>query len=121
MQLDSKEDIIKIVRIGRNLGYPACCIKEFVVGMDWRSPNSPKPVIGWEDTGFLPCSSCAKKEYEIVSELIASRRLVSTPFPISAKDRLATRPEYEIEVSLIADDCIKELRKYCDERDGKPG
>lgn len=71
--------------LGRQLGYPECCIDFFAVravalhlGVMIQLP----PTFKLAGTGFVPCPHCnaTKSEDELRAE-IAARRTVSEPFP----------------------------------------
>lgn len=68
------------VQFGLLFGFPKCCIKSFMSGMNY----STRPDLHntyWDGTGFCPCVDCSKRPVsEVVSE-IQKNRILETPFP----------------------------------------
>ena len=72
---------------GKNLGYPQCCIDEFVATYDnfedlsYDDGRSQRKLFG---SGFVPCVKCheTKTEQELVDEINANRTFLS-PFPMN--------------------------------------
>lgn len=54
--------------LGTLLGYPQCCISDFI---ERELPPTPKP---WFGTGYRPCASCLEKDpAQLVAEINARR------------------------------------------------
>lgn len=73
-----KIDIEYTKERGKHLGYPSCCIEDFIRLWDvW-----PKPKRKLDGTGYRPCAEC--NENFTVSQLvenIQAKRECPTPFP----------------------------------------
>lgn len=82
-----------VVDIGLFLGYPACCVLDFVVHFKTRRfvDISGRKLSG---TGFVPCPACnaAKSEAQLRDE-IRINRISSTPFPDHQMD-FESDPEF---------------------------
>jgi hypothetical protein len=64
------------------LGYPPCCIHQFVIGdyTQWRDEWRHKK-LPLSNSGYIPCCSCAARSEEDLTQAIAKRRIFSIPFP----------------------------------------
>lgn len=64
---------------GIMLGYPPCCIAAFLTvapgDRDYEIPAA------YENTGFIPCKSCAQADPQHVLSFIAANRRWHEPFP----------------------------------------
>jgi hypothetical protein len=91
-------------RVGKYLGYPKCCIEDFVKRGDkgWKAATKEqKKVINRKRTGFIPCHQCAirviMKETTILGLL--KNRKHRSPFPyvdIGAFDNFCDRAVKEV-------------------------
>lgn len=84
---DLPSDKAYYVTLGALLGYPLCCVKEFLVRHDAMSRGrvfDDQPYV-LHGTGFKPCAVCNKKSAGDPSELIAfiaaHRAPMLPPFP----------------------------------------
>ncbi|WP_338854197.1 hypothetical protein WE348_23185 (plasmid) [Alteromonas macleodii] len=112
MQLDNKIQVQKFVCIGRNFGYPSCCIKDFVIGMDWRTDIDVSPVTGWEETCFIPCVKCRENPKAELIQMISNRRNVVDAFPSSAKGDSTLYDSIKDEVLEIVDECMSVIASF---------
>ncbi len=65
---------------GLYLGYPECCIGEFVHEF-LNYPNRTRPKRKLCGTGYVPCEKCNKKSVKQLIKFIAAHRQSPTPFP----------------------------------------
>ena len=66
----------RTVRLGEYLGFPKCCIDEFIY-------VDTAPTRKLNGTGYVPCALCNEKsEDELVSE-ISKNRKCEEPFPLA--------------------------------------
>ena len=69
--------------LGAALGYPPCCVEDFVNRTMRREPCPERTFHG---TGFVPCAECdaeARKDPDrFVAEKIAPSRSIVAPFPL---------------------------------------
>ena len=56
---DTPEKLLHFYRKGIYYGYPKCCIKSFNITMG--ALMNPKGAMAGQDTGFIPCESCAER------------------------------------------------------------
>jgi len=70
----------EICMVGKYLGYPDCCIAEFlnilIVG-----GIAPRKL---EGTGYVPCETCDKLLESELIERINSKRICKTRFPLAS-------------------------------------
>jgi hypothetical protein len=65
----------RVRELGEYLGFPDCCIDEFV---NRRGHPGPRKLLG---TGYVPCASCNNKtEHELVDQIDLNRKC-PVPFP----------------------------------------
>lgn len=71
------------------LGYPPCCIHQFVLGdYTHRQPAWRFKKLPLANSGYIPCSRCATTHSaEELIQVITARRLFSLPFPNDSYDR----------------------------------
>lgn len=61
MTPDGKPDTDKMRRLGREFGYPECCIAEFVA--DAENDRNAGELRGLDPTGrYVPCSACKDRQ-----------------------------------------------------------
>ena len=76
--LKGESNYERMIRLGKGLGYPDCCIQAFLTE-DFRT----RPIRKLEGTGYVPCAECNKKSpQELVSIINANRKCVER-FPKS--------------------------------------
>ena len=63
-------------RLGEGLGYPKCCIDEFIVA-DYTN----RPTRKFTGTGYVPCESCNEKTHEELEATINANRKCPQRFP----------------------------------------
>ena len=74
---------------GLLLGYPLCCVQDFVARITGKRPahTEPRPLHG---TGFKPCAECAaafaSDPEQLVAIINAQRHELLPPFPQSNAD-----------------------------------
>lgn len=72
-------------KYGKRLGYPECCIKDFVLRGSSSEfiPTKRIPYRVSKNTGFVPCSYCSWKilTKQCTLEDLIQNRKVKTPFP----------------------------------------
>ena len=77
-------DKIGLTKLGKRLGYPECCIKEFVARCNsFKFTTKRIPYRVSKNTGFVPCSYCSWKilTKQCTLEDLIQNRKVKTPFP----------------------------------------
>ena len=72
------EQILDGIKLGKELGYPDCCILQFVEGMIKMHSDIPNVLpkdFKLKGTGFVPCTACnnAKSEDMLVDEINQKR------------------------------------------------
>ena len=67
--------------IGKQYGYPQCCIDEFLQLK--HLGDGPRKLCG---TGYIPCVECNKKTEQELIDVINANRTHPTPFPIETSD-----------------------------------
>lgn len=77
------EDSLDMYQFGLYMGYPECCVEEFIERMrTWTDEQwgaeSPRKLRG---TGYVPCLGCNKLSEEALLDNIKKNRLCSEPFP----------------------------------------
>jgi len=88
--------------IGKQCGYPDCCIKSFInEGLNFKK-NSSVDNNALYGTGFVPCLECAKLPPDEMIEIINSHRIFERPFPFL--DEYTIKECEEIVKSLIRHD-----------------
>ena len=63
-------------RLGEGLGYPKCCIDEFIVA-GWTNRQPRK----FHGSGYVPCESCNEKTHEELEATINANRKCAERFP----------------------------------------
>lgn len=73
--------------IGNLLGFPSCCIKEFITLDHVGGPK--RKLTG---TGYVPCESCNDlfSEEELISRIMENRSEGLPPFPKTPSEEIAT-------------------------------
>jgi hypothetical protein len=65
-------------RLGLALGFPKCCVAEWINEIDLPSHQRRK----LDGTGYIPCRKCNEKTEDELVSVINTNRLCYTPFPI---------------------------------------
>ena len=80
-----------LFEIGREYGYPECCIQSMADGNWWvLLPPEMKQKISasvFMHSGFIPCKCCIEKDHKEVLREIDSRRLKTIPKFLPDVDR----------------------------------
>lgn len=99
-----------LVELGRDFGYPECCIREFIMtrfgGMRYITSGLTRKLDG---SGYIPCCKCNKKtEQDLILEITKHRSPKYPAFPfdvelskLSEREKALTRllnPETTIEL-----------------------
>lgn len=70
--------------MGEHLGYPPCCVAEFVRLIEQgRMPGQIAGRGPWSGTGFIPCSThrAQIRNHEVTVESLIANRRAKRPFP----------------------------------------
>jgi hypothetical protein len=80
--MTSHSDDSYFVLAGRWLGYPECCIQDFLLRFDTYNPSVAYVKRPLHGTGFVPCPICSATytDEELIAKIEANRKC-PLPFP----------------------------------------
>ena len=106
----------KVEILGKHFGYPQCCIDSFIETMG--AVGNPQGAKAGEETGFIPCPSCAKKVLDGVIDLkdLIINRKHGLKFPNQNSDllkkELNIKATPKIDIDAIHEILSIQLRDY---------